>query len=324
MGADEQAGPGPGSTTAQVILMRPSGKQQGLVVGPHDPMRTYKVFMSGALAGAVSRTATAPVDRLKMLLQTHDEAKGLSLRQGWQKMVAEGSFKSYFRGNGANVVKIAPETALKFTFNEYIRAQIAHNPDRVRMSERMVSGGLAGAIAQGLLYPLDTIRTRLALAPNGTYRGILHAASRIQREEGLRAFYRGLAPSMIGILPFAGVDIALFEVVKGQLYEHFDGRPPHYTIVLAGMISSSVAQVVSYPLALVRTRLQAQVGKAASPEGLKYTGMRDVLAKTVAREGWQGLYKGLLPNLIKLAPAAGISWYVFEEAKLALGVDPRS
>lgn len=52
--------------------------------------------------------------------------------------------------------------------------------------------------------------------------------------------------------------------------------------------------------------------------------MRDVLVKTVRHEGWKGLYKGLLPNLIKLAPAAGISWYLFEETKLALGVDPRS
>jgi solute carrier family 25 phosphate transporter 23/24/25/41 len=65
---------------------------------------------------------------------------------------------------------------------------------------------------QGLLYPLDTIRTRLAVSPPGTYYGILHAAYRIRRDEGVRGFYRGITPSMIGILPFAGVDIALFEV----------------------------------------------------------------------------------------------------------------
>ena len=67
-------------------------------------------------------------------------------------------------------------------------------------------------VVQGLLYPLDTIRTRLAVSPTNTYNGILHAAYRIRRDEGVAAFYRGLTPSMIGILPFAGVDIALFEV----------------------------------------------------------------------------------------------------------------
>lgn len=73
---------------------------------------------------------------------------------------------------------------------------------------------------QGLLYPLDTIRTRLALAPTGTYRGILHAMYRLKRDEGAAAFYRGLAPSMVGILPFAGVDIALFEVIKVRSGTH--------------------------------------------------------------------------------------------------------
>lgn len=198
-----------------------------------------------------------------------------------------GSIRAFFRGNGANVVKIAPETALKLSLNDAIRSAIAADPDHVLVRERMVSGGLAGAVAQvrvhgcacvrgggcgvrpmegaieqeahrggardtlhevaqntrrgvvhqrnigaglyrdvppappvppaavqGLLYPLDTIRTRLALAPNGAYRGILHAMYRIKRDEGARAFYRGLAPSMVGILPFAGVDIALFEVLK--------------------------------------------------------------------------------------------------------------
>lgn len=80
-------------------------------------------------------------------------------------------------------------------------------------------------------------------------------------------------------------------------------------------------QVVSYPLALIRTRLQAQ-GTPGMP--VKYRGMLDVLRQTVRREGVRGLYKGIIPNIAKLAPAAGISWYVFEETKLMLGVDPRS
>lgn len=80
-------------------------------------------------------------------------------------------------------------------------------------------------------------------------------------------------------------------------------------------------QFVSYPLALIRTRLQAQ-GVGGRP--VKYQGMGDVLRQTLAKEGVRGLYKGLLPNLLKLAPAAGISWYVFEELKVAMGVDPRS
>ncbi|GLC34516.1 hypothetical protein PLESTB_001252700 [Pleodorina starrii] len=331
LGSDA-AGPGPGSSVYANLAQKKHQHQHHHQQHHehHDPLRAEKVFLSGALSGAISRTATAPVDRLKMLLQTHDDAKGLSLRQGWQKMLAEGSIKSFFKGNGANVVKIAPETALKLTLNDAIRSFLAQDPDHVRVRERMASGGIAGAIAQGLLYPLDTIRTRLAVSKPGTYAGILHAAYRIRRDEGVLAFYRGMMPSMIGILPFAGVDIALFEVFKDQLYERYDGPPPHMGIVVAGMLSSSVAQVVSYPLALVRTRLQAQASHQRAPDGslvlgeLKYRGMMDVFRKTLQHEGVRGLYKGLLPNLLKLAPAAGIGWFVFEETKLALGVDPRS
>ncbi|KAL6752353.1 mitochondrial substrate carrier [Haematococcus lacustris] len=287
--------------------------------------RLSKLLLAGAAAGAVSRTATAPIDRLKMLLQVQDDCKrGLTLREGIAKMSAEGSVKSYFRGNGANVLKIAPETAIKLALNDQLKLAIAHNSDNIQPLERMVAGGLAGAVAQFLLYPLDTIRTRLAVSSRGTYTGIMHVAARIRADEGLAAFYRGLTPSMIGILPYAGVDIALFEILKQTLFERAEaeGRPPpHFTLLVAGMVSSSIAQVVSYPLALIRTRLQAQ-GGAGKP--VKYSGMMDVVQKTLAKEGVQGLYKGLVPNILKLAPAAGLSWWVFEETKLALGMDPRS
>lgn len=292
----------------------------------HTDIRVYKVLFSGALAGGISRTATAPVDRLKMIMQVQDTSKrGLTLKEGMQRMAAEGSFRAYFKGNGANVVKIAPETAIKLTLNDTLKHVLARDPDNIRAVERMTAGGIAGAVAQFLLYPIDTIRTRLTLAPTGTYRGILHAAYRMHRDEGgMRAFYRGLVPSMCGILPYAGVDICLFEMFKMRILSKADeeGRSPsHVGLLAAGMVSSSLGQILSYPLALIRTRLQAQ---GVGGRGVKYTGMMDVGRKTVQREGVRGLYKGLLPNIIKLAPAAGISWYVFEECKMQLGVDPHS
>lgn len=101
----------------------------------------------------------------------------------------------------------------------------------------------------------------------------------------------------------------------------YDGMPPPFMILGAGMCSSSIAQFASYPLALTRTRLQAQ-GMGGTP--MKYHGMVDVLVKTVRNEGVRGLYKGSLTNLCKVAPAAGISWFTFEETKMMMGVDVRS
>jgi solute carrier family 25 phosphate transporter 23/24/25/41 len=284
--------------------------------------RAGKLLASGAMAGIVSRTSTAPLDRLRMLFQVHEGSR-MTLSQGVRKMAAEGTVKSFFRGNGANCLKIAPETALKFALNDRIKRIVAKGGDTSKMGffERLLSGGISGGIAQGSIYPLEMIRTRLGVAPVGTYSGITDCLRQVYTKEGIRAFYRGLAPSMSGIIPYAGTDIATFEIVKQYMVERYDGDIPGYVLVGTGMFSTSVAQFVSYPFALVRTRLQAQ---GMGGEANKYKGMIDVVVKTVQREGVTGLYKGILPNIMKLAPAAGISWYTFEKAKLMLGIDIRS
>ena len=281
-----------------------------------DHWRPGKLLLAGALAGAVSRTATAPIDRLRMLFQVNTGAS-MTLAQGVRQMAAEGTVFAFFRGNGANCLKIAPETAIKFALNDRIKRAF-EDPGNMRFHERVLCGGVAGGIAQGSIYPLETIRTRLAVSPPGTYRGIGHCAGLIVRLEGFKGLYRGVGASMAGIVPYAGTDIAVFEVLKKELLAHYQGRePPGYALVGAGMAASVSAQIVSYPFAFVRTRLQAQ-GMGGMPD--LYKGPLDCVAQTVRNEGALGLYKGLLPNLLKLTPAAGISWFVFEKTKLALGI----
>jgi solute carrier family 25 (mitochondrial phosphate transporter), member 23/24/25/41 len=286
-----------------------------------DALRPLKLLLAGAAAGAVSRTATAPLDRLKMLLQVHDGRTKMTILSGLRNMAAEGSLKAFFKGNGTNVVKIAPETAIKLTANDIYKRFIATDPDEITPGQRMIAGALAGATAQSIIYPLELVKTRLAICPKDTYSGILDCMRKVRVQEGPRAFYRGILPSMLGILPYAGVDITCFELLKEWLLDEYDGKPPPQMILGAGMLSSSIAQFSAYPLALVRTRMQAQ-GIGGKPP--KYTGMYDVLAKTYRNEGVRGLYKGSLTNLAKLAPAAGISWFCFEETKMLLGLSMRS
>lgn len=273
-----------------------------------------KLLLSGRVAGALSRTATAPIDRLKFILQVQD-GQLITVRQGFRLMAAEGSYKAYFRGNGANVIKNVPETALKLTFNDRVKSIIAQDGRSVTLGERLTIGGISGAIAQGTIYPMEVIQTRLAISPAGTYRGVLHAFSKIVRQEGYKALFRGITPCMVGIIPYAGLDIAAFELMREKLHERYDHRPPPQHLLLAGMLSSTGAQLVAYPLGLIRTRLQAQ-GMGGVP--LQYSGMFDVIKKTLELEGIKGMYKGLTPNLMKIAPAAGISWFVFEESKRIL------
>lgn len=128
-----------------------------------------------------------------------------------------------------------------------------------------------------------------------------------------------MGPSVAGILPFAGVDMMVFEELKGVLYDWYDQRsPPPWATLAAGTISSSLAQLVAYPLYLARTRLQAD-GLSGNR---KYRSAPHLFATVMREEGPLGFFKGLSPNLLKLAPAAGISWLVVEETKKLLGVTP--
>ena len=184
-----------------------------------DPARAGKLLVSGGIAGAVSRTATAPIDRLKMLLQVEEGRRPMTMREGFRRMAAEGSVTAFFRGNGTNVLKIAPESAMKLTLNDVLKRVVCSDPDEITPGQRMAAGALAGGTAQALIYPLELVRTRLAVCPGGTYGGIIDCATKVMRQEGVRAFYRGIVPSMIGILPYAGVDITTFELLKERLIE---------------------------------------------------------------------------------------------------------
>lgn len=181
-------------------------------------------------------------------------------------LLKEGGSRSMWRGNGINVLKIAPETALKFAAYEQMKRLIRGNDSTRQMTigERFYAGAAAGGISQTIIYPMEVLKTRLALRKTGQYAGIADAAAKIFKNEGARSFYRGYVPNILGILPYAGIDLAVYETLKRRyIASHDNNEQPSFLVLLAcGSTSSALGQLCSYPLALVRTRLQAQ-GKFA-------------------------------------------------------------
>ena len=175
-------------------------------------------------------------------------------------MLKEGGVTSLWRGNGINVLKIAPETAIKFAAYEQVKRLIRGNEKRnMTIYERFLAGACAGGVSQTVIYPLEVLKTRLALRKTGQYHGILDAAKKIYCKEGIKSFYRGYIPNMLGIIPYAGIDLAVYETLKKKYLSHYEKEKPNLLLLLAcGSVSSTLGQVCSYPLALVRTRLQAQ------------------------------------------------------------------
>uniref|UniRef100_A0A665WPT0 Calcium-binding mitochondrial carrier protein SCaMC-2-A-like n=1 Tax=Echeneis naucrates TaxID=173247 RepID=A0A665WPT0_ECHNA len=283
----------------------------------------WRHLVAGGGAGAVSRTCTAPLDRLKVMMQVYgSRTNNMCIMSGLMQMIKEGGMRSLWRGNGVNIIKIAPESALKFMAYEQIKRLIGSNKETLSILERFVAGSLAGVIAQSTIYPMEVLKTRLALRKTGQYAGISDCAKQIFRREGLGAFYKGYIPNMLGIIPYAGIDLAVYETLKNSYLQQYgiNGADPSVFVLLAcGTVSSTCGQLASYPLALVRTRMQAQ----AATEGSQQATMTGLFRQILQTEGPAGLYRGLAPNFLKVIPAVSISYVVYEHLKTQLGVTSR-
>ncbi|KAG7490936.1 calcium-binding mitochondrial carrier SCaMC-2-A-like [Solea senegalensis] len=280
----------------------------------------WRHLVAGGGAGAVSRTCTAPLDRLKVMMQVYgSRSNNIYIMSGLAQMVKEGGARSLWRGNGINVIKIAPESALKFMAYEQIKNLIGSETQTLSILERFAAGSMAGVIAQSTIYPMEVLKTRLALRKSGQYTGISDCAKQIVRREGLRAFYKGYVPNMLGIIPYAGIDLAVYETLKNRYLEQYAANsadPGIFVLLACGTVSSTCGQLASYPLALVRTRMQAQ----ASSERKQPVTMTGLFRQILETEGPKGLYRGLAPNFLKVVPAVSISYVVYENIKKQLGV----
>ncbi|KAJ4932009.1 hypothetical protein JOQ06_010444 [Pogonophryne albipinna] len=248
-------------------------------------------------------------------------SRGVNLWSGLRGMVREGGVSSLWRGNGINVLKIAPESAIKFMAYEQIKWMIRGRKEGggLRVHERFIAGSLAGATAQTIIYPLEVLKTRLTLRKTGQYSGMADCARQILTREGVRAFYRGYLPNTLGIIPYAGIDLAVYETLKNAWLQRnaADSADPGVLVLLGcGTISSTCGQLASYPLALIRTRMQAQ----AAHEGKSKLTMVGQFKHIISHEGVPGLYRGLTPNFLKVIPAVSISYVVYEHMKKVLGV----
>ncbi|CAN0502608.1 unnamed protein product, partial [Ectocarpus sp. 8 AP-2014] len=117
---------------------------------------------------------------------------------------------AFWNGNGANTLKIMPESAIRFLGYEIFKNRICKDPDNVRVGERFLAGSMAGSLAQLVIYPLEIAKTRLAVGEKGEFKGIGDCLTRIVRENGLRGLFRGLPASLMGIVPYSGTDLAMF------------------------------------------------------------------------------------------------------------------
>ncbi|KAK9145349.1 hypothetical protein Sjap_005252 [Stephania japonica] len=298
-----------------------------------------------------SRTAVAPLERMKILLQVQNphSIKYNGTVQGLKYIWRTEGFRGLFKGNGTNCARIVPNSAVKFFSYEQAsrgilwlyRQQPGCEDAQLTPLLRLGAGACAGIIAMSATYPMDMVRGRLTVQTEKSpyqYRGIFHALSTVLREEGPRALYRGWLPSVIGVVPYVGLNFAVYESLKDWLIQTKplglvqDNELSVPTRLACGAAAGTVGQTIAYPLDVIRRRMQmvgwSNASSIVSGDGrtksaLEYKGMIDAFRQTVRNEGFGALYKGLIPNSVKVVPSIAIAFVTYEGVKDILGVEMR-
>lgn len=275
-------------------------------------------FLMGGVSAAVSKTAAAPIERVKLLIQNQDEM----MKQGrlsrkydgivecFRRTAADEGITSFWRGNTANVIRYFPTQALNFAFKDKFKAMFGFKKDEGYwkwFAGNLASGGMAGATSLLFVYSLDYARTRLAndaKSAKGTgerqFNGLIDVYKKTLASDGIAGLYRGFGPSVVGIIVYRGLYFGLYDSLKpivlvGPLEGSFIAS------FLLGWVVTTGASTASYPLDSVRRRMMMTSGQA-----VKYNGAFDCFKKVIATEGVASLFKGCGANILRGVASAGV------------------
>lgn len=271
-----------------------------------SPMETF--WLSGISAG-IGKTAGAPIERVKLLIQNQDEMlKSGRLDKRYNGMIDctlrtyknEGLY-NFWRGNSANVIRYFPTQALNFMFKDMIKNMFATPKDASqtrKFATNIASGGLAGSISLSAVYSLDYARTRLgndaAMAKGGQrqYSGLVDVYKQTLATDGIKGLYRGFVISVVGIFIYRGLYFGLYDSTKPLVFK--GENPTAVGLFFLSLCTTSIAGIVAYPIDTLRRRMMMTTG-----EKVKYNGSIDAFRQITGKEGFMSLMKGAWVNTIR-------------------------
>lgn len=257
----------------------------------------------GGMAGVISRTSVAPVE-LFIMQQQNQYLPNTTIKSVIQK---EG-IKGLWKGNYVNSIRIFPQMAINYSSYQYFKNNIYNNYITNINILNLLSGTTAGIISMTAIYPLENIRSRLALQTNNDhYKGI----SDIVKKTKITQLYNGLRMSILGYAPYNALNFTFYEFFKNISKENVTLNP-FIKQVLSGGLAGSCAVTVTYPTDLIRRRLQLQGFDKLVP---KYNGIIDCICKIYNTEGIRGFYRGLPACYMKIFPSLSIQFYMIELMK---------
>ncbi|PIN13232.1 Mitochondrial solute carrier protein [Handroanthus impetiginosus] len=330
-----------GSTLSSNLTGFADGSSAHKEVKHIDTIPVYvKELIAGGAAGAFAKTAVAPLERIKILLQTRTQGfHSLGIYHSLKKLLQHEGVAGFYKGNGASVLRIVPYAALHFMAYEQYRGWILDNYSAFGTGPvvDLLAGSAAGGTAVLCTYPLDLARTKLAYQivdtrrtvqhgikqfnVNPAYTGIKNVIERVYREGGVRALYRGIGPTLIGILPYAGLKFYVYEELKRHVPE--EQQKSILLRLSCGALAGLFGQTFTYPLDVVRRQMQVEHLQPPSQCGVVYRSTMEGLISIVQNQGWKQLFAGLSINYIKIVPSVAIGFTAYDVMKTWLRIPPR-
>ncbi|XP_048045669.1 ADP/ATP translocase 3 [Megalobrama amblycephala] len=286
-----------------------------------------KDFLAGGIAAAISETAVAPIERVKLLLQVQHASKQIRVDKQYKGIVdclvripKEQGFLSFWRGNMANVIRYFLTQALNFAFKDKYKKIFLEGVDSRTQFWRyfagnLASGGAAGATSLCLVYPLDFARTRLAAdvgkaGADREFTGLANCLVKIFKSDGPKGLYQGFNVSVQGIIIYRAAYFGIYDTAKGMLPD-----PENAHIVVSWMIAHTVTIVagfISYPFDTVRRCMMMQSGRKGAD--IMYSGTLDCWRKTARDEGAKAFFKGAWSNVLR-SMGGSIVLVLYDELK---------
>ncbi|XP_053991682.1 mitochondrial coenzyme A transporter SLC25A42 isoform X2 [Hylaeus anthracinus] len=231
--------------------------------GITNTQRVWTSLVSGAIAGALAKTTIAPLDRTKINFQISKQPyTGRAAVEFLIRTLRTEGLLSLWRGNSATMVRIIPYSAVQFTAHEQWKRVLGVNgSERDKPGLNFLAGALAGVTSQGSTYPLDLMRARMAVTHKDEYRTLRQIFVRIYMEEGVMAYYRGFTATLLGVIPYAGCSFFTYDLLRNMLTVYTVAIPGFPASLICGGIAGMVAQTSSYPLDIVRRRMQTSAVK---------------------------------------------------------------
>ena len=298
----------PKLTVARLMQRRP------VAVITHVMGTGVALFLAGGTAGALAKTCTAPLDRLKIIMQISSAnqqtaaAKAAASGGLIPAFIAIGKsegIKGYWKGNVPQVIRILPYSTAMLNSYEFYKQQFGGDQYRetgkLPVASRLMSGALAACTATLVTYPLDIIRLRLSVDPNMTT--MTQVCKAIIKEEGAKAFFKGLPATCLSISPYSALNFCMFDLIKKAI----PGEETAQTVATASFIATMLASGTCYPLDTIRRQMQL---KSSS-----YANVFDAGKAILARDGVGGMFRGFVPNVIKNAPNKSVQLTTFDMFK---------